>query len=1195
MRSKVPSKQLPVTPGGHTCPVCMRGETVSQLCQIGEYTIFTCAFCKSDHTWPTPSAVELKQYYDRPEWFTGGERGGYRDYDAQTAWSLDIYDGLLAKFSAQLSPSVLDVGCGYGSHLTLAKSRGWKCFGIELSEHARGIALERLAGEAHIVERVEDMLPHRFDLITIFDTIEHLASPYQLLFALFALGAIDEQTMVVFTSPNAGSVTAKSDPAQWAYRHPPSHLTYYSADSFKYLLKVLRFQDVVIQGVSAIESGTELDCFDGLLVRARGSDFAAFMQERYVPGTWSKVAEYEHVPRYTLASRYVKARRALDFGCGTGYGASMLSRTATSVLGLDIDSDAIVWARNWHRQSNLSFLQTSDFGDELPSGSFDVATCFEMIEHVNPASQERTIASIARLLGSQGMLVISTPNPEVTQLYGANPYHLRELSRVEFDALLRQHFCFVQMIDQSAHAGVIFRSSDDLTVSRASPIDASDLTPIRPLAFVAICSQSTLPALNGELYYDAANDYVHDFVLRQTAVNRLKYENYTANESLTDLHRRLAQQTSLGTVVSRLENASESQSAEIHRLNGVVVEKDAAVEQQSAEIGRLYAVVLEREAALTQQTQEVRRLNVVVIEKDAAVEQQSAEIRRLNVVVVEKDAAVDQQSGEIRRLYAVVLEREAALTQQTQEVRRLNEVVVEKDAALQALTVEIRRLEESVLGLRASLDKRAERIAALESLLSERERISEHLTSELSGLRGHLGDTMASLRHSKQSVRDLTHVSQGWEARHLELSQSQWVRLGNALNSRPFTLSSATTAFATTLSLCTPKKVKELLGRVRKRSSALRNSEVYVTEPLAGARADGEPYRIRTPKPVNGRRPRVLHVIANFCTGGSSRLIVDLIEQLGGEYEHSVLTSFIPVPPAYSGVEIQEIRSHGHDQPFIRQLVEYAPDVVHVHYWGDCDEPWYARAIDCAGRLGFPIVENINTPVEPYINASVVRYVFVSDYVRTQFGHQIPDGITVHPGSDFTFFSGDLSRSPTDCVGMVYRLERDKLGEDAILPFIALARLRPKVRFLIVGGGSLLEPFKQATRDANVERQFEFTGYVAYERLPQLYSRMSIFVAPVWKESFGQVSPFAMSMGVAVCGYDVGALREITGTPETLAPAGDHERLAEIIAQLLDAPSKRQDIAQRQNDRALQHFSLDAMISAYRRIYGEVCDPGRTA
>ena len=664
------------------------------------------------------------------------------------------------------------------------------------------------------------------------------------------------------------------------------------------------------------------------------------------------------------------------------------------------------------------------------------------------------------------------------------------------------------------------------------------------------------------------------------------------------------------------EAALTQQTQEVHRLNVVVVDKDAAVEQQSAEVGRLYAVVLEREAALTQQTQEVRRLNVVVIEKDAAVEQQSAEIRRLNVVVVEKDAAVeqqsaeirrlnvvvvekdaavDQQSGEIRRLYAVVLEREAALTQQTQEVRRLNEVVVEKDAALQALTVEIRRLEESVLGLRASLDKRAERIAALESLLSERERISEHLTSELSGLRGHLGDTMASLRHSKQSVRDLTHVSQGWEARHLELSQSQWVRLGNALNSRPFTLSSATTAFATTLSLCTPKKVKELLGRVRKRSSALRNSEVYVTEPLAGARADGEPYRIRTPKPVNGRRPRVLHVIANFCTGGSSRLIVDLIEQLGGEYEHSVLTSFIPVPPAYSGVEIQEIRSHGHDQPFIRQLVEYAPDVVHVHYWGDCDEPWYARAIDCAGRLGFPIVENINTPVEPYINASVVRYVFVSDYVRTQFGHQIPDGITVHPGSDFTFFSGDLSRSPTDCVGMVYRLERDKLGEDAILPFIALARLRPKVRFLIVGGGSLLEPFKQATRDANVERQFEFTGYVAYERLPQLYSRMSIFVAPVWKESFGQVSPFAMSMGVAVCGYDVGALREITGTPETLAPAGDHERLAEIIAQLLDAPSKRQDIAQRQNDRALQHFSLDAMISAYRRIYGEVCDPGRTA
>jgi len=45
-------------------------------------------------------------------------------------------------------------------------------------------------------------------------------------------------------------------------------------------------------------------------------------------------------------------------------------------------------------------------------------------------------------------------------------------------------------------------------------------------------------------------------------------------------------------------------------------------------------------------------------------------------------------------------------------------------------------------------------------------------------------------------------------------------------------------------------------------------------------------------KPVADRK-RVLHVIVNFWTGGSARLVVDLIEHLGHVYEQKVLTEDI--------------------------------------------------------------------------------------------------------------------------------------------------------------------------------------------------------------------------------------------------------------------------------------------------------------
>jgi glycosyltransferase involved in cell wall biosynthesis len=118
-----------------------------------------------------------------------------------------------------------------------------------------------------------------------------------------------------------------------------------------------------------------------------------------------------------------------------------------------------------------------------------------------------------------------------------------------------------------------------------------------------------------------------------------------------------------------------------------------------------------------------------------------------------------------------------------------------------------------------------------------------------------------------------------------------------------------------------------------------------------------------------------------------------------------------------------------------------------------------------------------------------------------------------------------------------------------------------------------------------VEGAFTFTGYVSFEDLPALYEQMSLFVAPVHTESFGHVSPCAMGMKMPVVGYDVGALKEITGNCNLLAPAGDSDTLADMIIELLNDRERRLKIGARNRDRAERLFSIEAMIDGYSALY----------
>ncbi|MGW8788830.1 glycosyltransferase family 4 protein, partial [Heyndrickxia sporothermodurans] len=251
------------------------------------------------------------------------------------------------------------------------------------------------------------------------------------------------------------------------------------------------------------------------------------------------------------------------------------------------------------------------------------------------------------------------------------------------------------------------------------------------------------------------------------------------------------------------------------------------------------------------------------------------------------------------------------------------------------------------------------------------------------------------------------------------------------------------------------------------------------------------------------------------------------------------------------------------------------------------DTWWYDRVFEAARRFGVPLVQNVNTPVAPY--SADAEVVYVSRYVQEKFPSSVgrQRERVIYPGIDLKAFDlRPLSIDALDSIGMVYRLEHDKLNLEAIDPFIEVVRRRPRTRVIIVGGGSLLEPFREKVRVAGLERNFWFTGYVSYDELPGLYEQFSIFVAPVWKESFGQVTPFAMHMGRAVAGYDIGALSEILEDSSCLGH--NTQELAGIILSLLADPARIRAAAERNREHARTKFSVEGMTEAYDRLYEEL-------
>jgi predicted TPR repeat methyltransferase len=176
--------------------------------------------------------------------FTGAE---FSDYAADENFFRKNFRLRLKELKKFIAPArhrrLLEIGSAYGFFLAEARNTFAHVEGIDIT--AAGVAYARDHFKLNVVQA--DFLAHdygaeRFDVVCMWDTIEHLRAPHLYVEKIARL--TERGALLAVTTADADSLNARLRKSKWRMIHPPTHLHYFSARTLARLLERHGFEVV---------------------------------------------------------------------------------------------------------------------------------------------------------------------------------------------------------------------------------------------------------------------------------------------------------------------------------------------------------------------------------------------------------------------------------------------------------------------------------------------------------------------------------------------------------------------------------------------------------------------------------------------------------------------------------------------------------------------------------------------------------------------------------------------------------------------------------------------------------------------------------------------------------------------------------------------------------------------------------------
>ena len=266
------------------CPVCSNAERAllyddlwdgSFLTAPGTWSLWRCAGCRSAYLDPRPTQASIgrayEQYYTHaaaktPHLKTGFARlkdmlgNGYRNRHYGTALHPSSSLGAVVaalipatrrrmdhnfRFLPRLdggNKRLLDVGCGAGYFLTVAREAGWECSGAEPDPAAAANATARgLDVRQGGIDAWHDS-PTGFDAVTMSHVMEHVPDPRETVEAVFDL--LKPGGQFYLETPNIDALSHGAFGRDWRGLETPRHLVLFTLESLTGLLKNSGFTEI---------------------------------------------------------------------------------------------------------------------------------------------------------------------------------------------------------------------------------------------------------------------------------------------------------------------------------------------------------------------------------------------------------------------------------------------------------------------------------------------------------------------------------------------------------------------------------------------------------------------------------------------------------------------------------------------------------------------------------------------------------------------------------------------------------------------------------------------------------------------------------------------------------------------------------------------------------------------------------------
>lgn len=242
------------------CDFCKNTAALTKY-DLGAHRIVKCQGCGLMRLSPMPTLDDTKQVYADISYFQNpgfyevakGNLYGYVDYIAERMNKLRGYrpiaEFLYKRHGSQVAglPRILDVGCGLGYFLDVAQDVGFGVTGIEFNPGAIRQMKEKYAfpvyeGSLHSIPASAG----QFDVITMFDVIEHLHDPFG-----------DMKKMFELLQPGGGVAITTMDSESFSsrllgmrledFRRIREHLYFFSRESLTKVLESAGFRVYAIK------------------------------------------------------------------------------------------------------------------------------------------------------------------------------------------------------------------------------------------------------------------------------------------------------------------------------------------------------------------------------------------------------------------------------------------------------------------------------------------------------------------------------------------------------------------------------------------------------------------------------------------------------------------------------------------------------------------------------------------------------------------------------------------------------------------------------------------------------------------------------------------------------------------------------------------------------------------------------------